>query len=143
MNVSGERTELRSILLEQKKFVHRAFFFSIFINVLVMAPTFYMLEVYDRVLNSRSLKTLAWLTAITLLLLVVKEVLEWVRQNVFQYAARQFDSRIGTRVFDSAFEASLRQIPGASAQVFNDLRSLREFMPSTAMMAPRVRQLMT
>jgi ATP-binding cassette subfamily C exporter for protease/lipase len=94
-----------------------------------------MLEVYDRVVNSRSLTTLAWLTAITVLLLVVKEVLEWVRQDILEYAARQFDSQVGERVLESAFEASLRQIPGASAQVFNDLRSLREFMPSTAMMA--------
>lgn len=135
MSVSGKMSELHGILLEQKSFLRKAVFFSIFTNLLVMAPTLYMLEVYDRVVNSRSLTTLAWLTAITVLLLVVKEVLEWVRQDILQYAARQFVSQVGERVLESAFEASLRQIPGASVQVFDDLRSLREFMPSTAMMA--------
>jgi ATP-binding cassette subfamily C exporter for protease/lipase len=135
MNVSGKMSELHSSLLEQKGFLHKAVLFSVFTNLLVMAPTVYMLEVYDRVVNSRSLTTLAWLTAITVLLLLVKEVLEWVRQDILECAARKFDSQIGERVFESAFEATLRHMPGASNQVFNDLRSLREFMPSTAMMA--------
>ena len=135
MSVSVKIAELRAAVLHQKSFLHKAIFFSFFTNLLVMVPTVYMLEVYDRVVNSGSVITLAWLTVMTFVLLLVMQVLEWVRQEILQHAALQFDAQLGDRVFDSAFEASLKQITGASVQVFTDLRTLRQFMPSPVMMA--------
>jgi len=133
MKPTGLPSELRAALLEQKKFFKSAMFFSFFTNLLVMAPTVYMLEVYDRVVNSRSGMTLGMLTLLAVALYALMEFLEWVRVEVLQVASRKFDARMGERVFDSMFEANLRRAPGTSIQIINDLRNVREFLASPAL----------
>ena len=135
MKISTKRSELKDALLAQRPFFRSAMFFSFFTNLLVMVPTIYMLEVYDRVVDSRSVMTLAVLTLITIALLAVMEILEWVRHEIMESAGRSFDAKMGERVFDSVFEANLRRVPGVSSQALADLRTLREFVSSPAMLA--------
>lgn len=135
MKFTDKRSELRNALAAQKVFFKNALLFSFFTNLLVMAPTIYMLEVYDRVVNSRSGMTLAMLTLLVIGLYALMEVLEWVRMEVLQLAGRRFDAQTGERVFDSVFEANLQRIPGNSMQALIDLRTLREFLSSPAMTA--------
>ena len=130
----GEKlSELRIALLAQKPLFKKALFFSLFINMLVMAPTIYMLEVYDRVVNSRSLMTLAMLTLAVILLYAMMELLEWVRSSVLRQAALAFDAKVSERLFNTIFEAGLRRNVGMGAQAVNDLRTVRDFLSSHAM----------
>ncbi|TYC54432.1 type I secretion system permease/ATPase [Zoogloea oleivorans] len=132
----GEKiTVLREALLLQKATFHKVIFFSFFINLLVMAPTVYMLQVYDRVVNSRSLTTLGMLTLMIVILYVAMEVLEWVRSGMLRNIALKFDAHINERLFNTVFEANLRRIPGAGAQAIQDLRTVRDFISSPALMA--------
>ncbi|MFZ2853232.1 MAG: type I secretion system permease/ATPase [Rhodocyclaceae bacterium] len=132
----GEKiSELRALLLTHKSRFKKALFFSFFTNMLVMAPTLYMLEVYDRVVNSRSGMTLAMLTLLIIVAYAVMELLEWVRSGVLREVALDFDAKIKDRLFNAVFEANLRKIPGASSQVLNDLRTVRDFISSPALMA--------
>lgn len=135
MKPSGNVSELKESLLLLKPFVRRALFFSLFTNLLVMAPTVYMLEVYDRVVNSRSTMTLAMLTLLVVGVYVLLELFEWVRAGILHHASLGFDARMNGRVFDAMFEANLRRIPGASSQVINDLKTLRDFIGSPAVLA--------
>ena len=135
MKISDKRSELQDAVSGQKTFFRNALFFSFFTNLLVMAPTIYMLECYDRVVNSRSGMTLAMLTLLVVGLYVLMEVLEWVRMEVLQLAGRRFDAKTSERIFDSVFEANLRRIPGVSSQALNDLRTVREFLSSPALIA--------
>lgn len=135
MKFTDKRSELRDALTGQKTFFRNALFFSFFTNLLIMAPTIYMLEVYDRVVNSRSGMTLAMLTLLVVGLYALMEALEWVRMEVLQLAGRKFDAKMSERIFDSVFEANLRRIPGTSVQALNDLRTLREFLSSPALIA--------
>ncbi|WP_374486117.1 type I secretion system permease/ATPase [Zoogloea sp.] len=132
----GEKlSALREALLQQKPAFHKVIFFSFFINLLVMAPTVYMLQVYDRVVNSRSLTTLGMLTLLIVVLYIVMEALEWVRNGILHQIALKFDAHINERVFNTVFEANLRRIPGATAQVLQDLRTVRDFIYSHALTA--------
>lgn len=135
MNPTNTDSELRSSLYSLKTLFKRAVFYSFFTNMLVMAPTLYMLEVYDRVVNSRSNMTLAMLTVLIIGAYVVMEILEWVRNGIMQQAALKFDATIHERIFNTVFEANLRKIPGATSQVLNDLRTVREFLSSPAVMS--------
>lgn len=135
MNPSANHSELKESLLLLKPFIRRALFFSLFTNLLVMAPTVYMLEVYDRVVNSRSTMTLAMLTLLVVGVYVLLELFEWVRAEILHHASLGFDARMNGRAFDAMFEANLRRIPGASSQVVNDLRTLRDFISSPAVLA--------
>ena len=128
-------TDLKDALLALRPHYKRAIFFSVFTTLISLAPTIYMLEVYDRVVNSRSMMTLAMETIAIVLLLAVLEVIEWVRHDVLHNAALEFDHRIGQRTFNAMFEASLRRFSGASAQALNDLRALRGFIGSPALLA--------
>jgi ATP-binding cassette subfamily C exporter for protease/lipase len=135
MNPANQPTELRNALLALKPFVQRTVIYSFFTNILVMMPTIYMLEVYDRVVNSRSHMTLAMLTVFVVGCFVLMELLEWVRTGILQQAGLKFDALTSERVFNTVFEANLRRIPGASTQVLGDLRSLRDFISSPAVTA--------
>ena len=84
MAASHPIPETTQALAQQKPLLWRAFAFSVIAGLLVLAPTWYMLEVYDRVVNSRSLMTLAMLTLLVLMLLAVMEVLEWARADTLR-----------------------------------------------------------
>lgn len=135
MKPSANLSELKEALLLLKPFVRRALFFSLFTNLLVMAPTVYMLEVYDRVVNSRSTMTLAMLTLLVVGVYVLLELFEWVRAGILHHASLEFDARMNGRVFDVMFEGNLRRIQGVSSQVINDLKTLREFIGSPVVLA--------
>ena len=99
-------------------------------SLLVLMPSWYMLEVYDRVVNSRNHFTLLMLTVLVLAAYVVMEVLEWAHAEQMHEAGLVLDARVSDRVFTASFEAHLRRLPGGTAQAVADLRTLRDFLPS-------------
>jgi ATP-binding cassette, subfamily C, bacterial exporter for protease/lipase len=133
---SKEKTSfLAEGIFAQKHLFIKVLFFSAFTNFLILAPTLYMLEVYDRVINSRSAATLLMLTLLVLAVYAVMEVLEWVRYGLLASASLGFDAQVGEKVLNTLFEANLQRISGATSQVLSDLRVIREFIPGAAMMA--------
>jgi ATP-binding cassette subfamily C protein EexD len=111
-------------------------FFSLFVNLLLLAPSIYMLAVYDRVLTSGSESTLLMLTLITVFLFIVMGGLEWVRSQILIAASNRLDQRLGGRVFDSVFAVALASGGRtASAQPLNDLLQLRQFLTGNGLFA--------
>ena len=98
MKLNANRSELKESLLLLKPYARRVLFFSFFTNLLVLAPTLYMLEVYDRVVNSRSMMTLVMLTLLVVGMYVLMELLEWVRGQVMHQASLKFDTASSERV---------------------------------------------
>jgi len=94
-----------------------------------------MMEVYDRVVNSRSHKTLLMLTLLVVFLYLLLEALEWVRRQVMNDAGIRLDKALRTRVFGAVFSARLLNLPYAGAQSLRDLKTIREFLPSLAMLS--------
>ena len=135
MNRNKPPSELRKALAELEPYFKKAALFSLFASLLVLAPSGYMLEVYDRVVNSRSHMTLAMLTILVLFAYVVMEVLEWVRSEVMHDAGMALDKQMSGRVFSAIFEANLRRLPGGTAQPMNDFRTVRDFLHSPVLMA--------
>ena len=117
----------------------RAFFniglFSAVINLLMLAPALYMLQVYDRVLASGNLMTLLMLTLMILGLFALMGALEWVRSQVVIRLGTQMDMRLNQRVYDAAFEAQLRTASPAAGQALSDLTRLRQFATGNALFA--------
>ncbi|ALK93215.1 type I secretion system permease/ATPase [Limnohabitans sp. 103DPR2] len=118
-----------------KPVILKAIGFSTLISLLALAPTVYMLEVYDRVVNSRSGMTLAMLTVMIVLAYAVMELLEKVRGALMRAAGVQVDEALSKRVYDAMFQGFLKRQVGGSMQVLNDLKSVREFLASPALMA--------
>jgi ATP-binding cassette subfamily C exporter for protease/lipase len=136
VSLPQKKNELREAILENLPHLYRTLFFSLFTNILVLAPTLYMLEVYDRVVNSRSYQTLMMLTLLVIGAYVLLETLEWVRSQVQHEAGRKFDESLRTRVFDLVFAARLQNMPeGRAALALGDLRTLRDFISSHVMLS--------
>ena len=113
----------------------RAALFSMIISLMALAPTVYMLEVYDRVVNSRSGMTLAMLTLMIVGAYAVMEILEKVRGALLRAAGVALDEKLSKRVYDAMFQGFLKRQVGGSMQVLNDLRLIREFLPNPALLA--------
>ncbi|MFN5881578.1 MAG: type I secretion system permease/ATPase [Burkholderiales bacterium] len=126
--MTQDRTELASAVRSLAPVVRRVGFYSALLGLLVFVPTIYMLEVYDRVVSSRSLTTLVVLTLMVTLAYAVMEWLQWVRSELLRGAALQFDEALMPRVLQAVHESNLRG-PGGT-QPLNDLRALREFIAS-------------
>ena len=118
-----------------KPVIFKAIGFSTLISLLALAPTVYMLEVYDRVVNSRSGMTLAMLTVMIVLAYAVMELLEKVRGALMRAAGVQVDEALSKRVYDAIFQGFLKRQVGGSMQVLNDVTSVREFLANPALMA--------
>jgi ATP-binding cassette subfamily C exporter for protease/lipase len=118
-----------------KPYFTRAAWLSVVASLLVLAPSAYMLEVYDRVVNSRSHMTLAMLTLAVLAVFVVMEVLDWARSQLMHQASMALDQRMSGRVFSAIFEAHMKRMPGGTAQPMNDFRTVREFLNTPVLIA--------
>ena len=121
---------LRKAFKPMRPQMARAFVFTVIAGLLVLAPSVYMLEVYARVVDSRSHLTLWMLTLAVVMAYVVMEALEWVRGEMLHEVGHEADHQISPRLFDLMFEAQLRRQPGGTLQVMNDWRTVREFLHS-------------
>lgn len=111
-------------------------FFSLFINALMLVPTFYMLQVYGRVVTGGSLTTLAMLTIILTFLLVTMGVLEWVRSRIMVRVSTRLDVLLGRDVYRASFKRALDSGgQDASAQSLSDLTGLRQFLSGNGLFA--------
>ena len=118
-----------------KPALYKAVGFSLIISLLALAPTVYMLEVYDRVVNSRSGMTLVMLTVLVVLLYAVMEVLEKIRGSMLRAAGVQLDDKLSERVYNAMFQGFMKRQIAVSMQVMNDLRTVREFLGNPAFTA--------
>ncbi len=108
---------------------------SFLANLLMLAPTLYMLQIFDRVLISQSGLTLLAVSLITLFLLGVMACSEWLRSRVLVRAGMRFDEQLSTRVFNASFEAYLRQSSTNPSRAFGDLIQIRQFMTGSGIFA--------
>jgi ATP-binding cassette, subfamily C, bacterial exporter for protease/lipase len=130
MNAAPKSSELHEALALLRPYFLRALWFSVVSGVLVLAPSAFMLEVYDRVVNSRNHLTLTMLVLAVLGAYVVMELLDWARSQILFAAGAALDARLGDRIFVAMFKANLRRIQGGTTQAMTDLRTLRDFLQS-------------
>ncbi|MFL6966358.1 type I secretion system permease/ATPase [Pseudomonas alvandae] len=111
-------------------------FFSFFINALMLVPTFYMLQVYGRVITSGSLTTLAMLTLIMTALVITLGSLEWIRSRIMVRVSTRLDVLLSRQVYRASFKRALDSGGmDASAQSLNDLTGLRQFLSGNGLFA--------
>ncbi|EIK93647.1 type 1 secretion system ATPase HasD [Pseudomonas sp. M47T1] len=133
MNRSGN--ELRSALAAARRSLVDIAVFSAVINLLMLAPALYMLQVYDRVLASGNQTTLLMLTVMVVGLLALMGALDWLRGVLVIRLGTRLELGLHARVHDAAHAAQLRNGQGAAGQALQDLASLRQFASGTALFA--------
>lgn len=131
-----KRTDLEAVLHACRSSFFSVGLFSMFINLLMLVPAFYMLQVYDRVVTSGSVPTLVMLTLVMLLFMTTMGALEWVRSRIMVRVSTRIDTLLGGRLYDASFKQAL-YTGGmqANAQPLNDLTGLRQFLTGNGLFA--------
>lgn len=107
---------------------------SFFVNMLMLTGPLYMLQIYDRVLSSRSYETLAVITLITLVLFAGMAVLDFARGALLARSADAFEDKLHDVAFDVSMDAG-RAGNASAEQPLKDLRQIRMFVSSPALTA--------
>jgi len=126
------KSQLHRLLLSHRRSLGHVALFSLFINLLFLVPPLYMLQVYDRVLASRSEETLAVLTLVVVWLFLTMGLLEFVRSRMLVRLSSRLDGQLSGPLFRMMGRLALMQPGQASYQPMQDLASVRQFTASNA-----------
>lgn len=130
-----QRSELTATLWAFRREFLIVGLLSMLANLLMLSPTLYMLQVYDRVLASQSELTLVAVSLLTLGLFGVMACAEWLRSLVLIRAGVRLDERLGTQVFNASFESHLSLSGSSPARSFGDLIQVRQFLTGNGIFA--------
>ncbi len=109
--------------------------FSMVVNLLMLTPTLYMLQVFDRVLLSQSELTLLVVSLLTLFLFGMMAFAEWARSILLVRTGVKLDQALSKKVFRSSFLSYLKPSESDPAKAFGYLISLRQFMTGNGVFA--------
>ena len=125
------RSELSAALAADSRqaFVGVALF-SALLNVLYLTGSFYMLEVYDRVLPSRSVPTLVGMTLLALILFSIQGVFDIVRSRILVRVGSSLDEAVSERVHHVLMKLPLNGSASPGMQPLRDLDQIRSFLSS-------------
>ncbi len=127
--LDASRRDMRGLLIA-------AFVFSVFVNALMLTGPLYMLQVYDRVLGSRSEPTLWALTGLMAFMFVIMGVLDYTRGRIMARVGARMQERLDRRVFSAALRR-MQQVPGdpVALAAQRDLEAVQRLWASPVLIA--------
>ncbi|PMJ99787.1 ATP-binding cassette domain-containing protein [Vibrio sp. 10N.261.55.A7] len=105
-------------------------FFSLFINLFVLALPFYSLQVFDRVLTSQSLDTLWLLSIIAIAFIILHATLDWIRNRMLLSISENWSTSVGSSLHNTAIYANGHQTSGKS-QILDLMKGVRSAISSS------------
>ena len=128
--------ELKKARRSGNKLLSAVFLFSVFVNILMLTGPLFMLQVYDRVLGSRSEETLVALFALVVVLYGLLGVLDYARGRILARYGARFQTELDDRVFDAVLKQALmpskRAAPSSGQR---DLETVQTLFTSPVMIA--------
>jgi ATP-binding cassette subfamily C protein EexD len=106
-----------------------------FINLLMLVPPLYMLQIYDRVITTHSEETLLVLTLAVIFLFTILGGLELVRSRILICMGNRLDTLVSTRLYSAMFQHSILTQGRQTAQPLSDLNHLRQFLAGNGLFA--------
>jgi ATP-binding cassette subfamily C exporter for protease/lipase len=131
----NNQNEIVQTLYKFKQVFYAIGIFTVVINILLLVPSMYMMEVYDRVLASHNQYTLVMLTVMAAGLYALTSVIEYFRSMVVLRVGAKIDVELNQRVYTAAFEQNLTKDGVNAGQALNDLSTIRQFVTGTGVFA--------
>ncbi len=126
---------MRTLFKRLRKFFLNAALFSFFINLALLAPSLYMLQIFDRVLSSRSNETLLMLTLVTATTLLMMLALDYLRTLLMMQASIALDRNLGEKTILALIERGSQINNNTEANNLRDVASLRNFLAGSSFIA--------
>ncbi|MBN4073879.1 type I secretion system permease/ATPase [bacterium AH-315-E07] len=123
---------LRTVIKSTRRSLTAVFFFSFVINMLMLAIPLYLLQIYDKVITSRSTDTLFFLTGVVLVVLVAYGFLDALRRGTLAKLGAWFEKQVGEHLLGSAITRSLRKSV-VSVDILRDLARIRNFLSGSSL----------
>ena len=123
-----EENPIAEFLYYAKRSFFFAAFFSLFINLLMLLPSIYMLAVYDVVVPSRSPMTLVMITLLVVFLYIISGALQTIRSKLLVRINAKLDEFMRDKVVNSTFDFALKYPSKASTQPINDFQQIKQFL---------------
>ena len=128
---SGTRSDLMSALYDCRRALIGVIVFSGVMNILTLTGPLFMLQVYDRVIPSRSIATLVGLSAIAILMYAGLGFFDQLRQRILMRVGAYVDEVLHPKIFKAVITLPLRGgMPGDGLQPMRDLDQVRTFISS-------------
>lgn len=134
-NAKKEPTALEKAMRSTRPAFGFVVFLSLFINILAFVSPIYMMQVYDRVITSRNMTTLLFLTLVAVALLISYALLEMARSRTLVRSGILFDQTASDTVFDTVQRTSVTSPGGGANQGLRDLDQVREYMTGNGLIA--------
>lgn len=129
-------TELKDALRKGRSLFWTVGLFSFFVNMLMLTGPLFMLQVYDRVLGSRSEATLVALVVLVAVLYLIMGLLDHARGRVLARVGARFQATMDRRVFEAVLKRAVVPIERTRpATGLKDLESVQRLMSSPALFA--------
>ncbi|QBF33148.1 type I secretion system permease/ATPase [Thalassococcus sp. S3] len=135
MTTKAGLEELRAARKESRSLYWTVGLFSFFANLLMLTGPIFMLQVYDRVLGSRSEATLIALALLVAFLYGIMGILDFTRGRIMARVGARFQSRLDRRVFDAVLRKSAVKPDESSQTGLADLESVQRLMSSPVLMS--------
>ncbi|WP_299849121.1 type I secretion system permease/ATPase [uncultured Roseovarius sp.] len=129
------KDELRAARRESRGLYWFVAIFGFFANLLMLTGPLYMLQVYDRVLGSRSIETLIALSVLVVFLYGMMGLLDYARGRIMGRVGARFQARLDRRVFDAVIRKSAVAPDASSATGLRDLEAIQRLMSSPVLTA--------
>ncbi|MCM2561837.1 type I secretion system permease/ATPase [Lutimaribacter sp. EGI FJ00015] len=133
--IQAGRAELAAARKESRTLYWFVGIFSFFANLLMLTGPLYMLQVYDRVLGSRSVETLIALSILVVFLYGMMGLLDYTRGRIMARVGARFQSRLDRRVFDAVIRKSALKPDERTRGGLRDLEAVQRLMSSPVLMS--------
>ncbi len=128
--------ELRAARRESRLALVAVFVFSVFVNLLMLAAPLYMLQVYDRVLGSRSVETLLALSVLVAFLFLAMGILDHARARIMARIGARLQDNLDRRVFSAAvYRLTVTPSDPAALAAQRDLEAVQRLWASPVLLA--------
>ena len=131
----GHNNPLREVLHQCRQAFWLTGILTFVVEVLSISPIMYMMNMFDRVLSSRSEVTLVSLTVLILGLYVFWSALEWLRTRLMVRISMRVDWDLASATFDAAFRRYVGRKKVDVHQVLRDLLLVRQFLTGQSILA--------
>lgn len=130
-----EDPPLRKLLGQCRKTFVLMTIMTLVIEILSITPLLYMINVFDRVMSSRSGITLVSLTLMVVGMYVFWSALEWIRSRLMIRLSLRIDWDMAPDVFDASFRRHVNRKNVNVHQLLGDMLSLRQFLTGAPLIA--------
>jgi PrtD family type I secretion system ABC transporter len=133
--MSASADAMRSLVGSLRRYFVYAGLFSLAINLLLLVPAIYMLQVFDRVLSSRSEETLVMLSIVAIVALTLMALLDVLRARLLAACGVVLDRRLGPRVLEGLLAQTARLSGAEYLNGLRDVAALRNFLVGAGVIA--------